>query len=66
MKNMLSNERLYMKCKCGIDKDESERVFGKKAMKQGDMAYCPKHGDVRLATRAEMERCGLLRPRRTR
>lgn len=47
---------LRLKCGCARSRDESEKVFGVRAVKDGDMAYCPKHGDVRLVSKAEYER----------
>lgn len=47
--------KVYMKCGCSLKKDESEKVFGVKAKSPGDMAYCPRHGDVRLIDEKEKE-----------
>lgn len=43
----------FMKCGCSITRDESETVFGNKAVRPGDWCYCRKHGDCRYPTEEE-------------
>lgn len=48
----MSTPKQRLSCGCPATRDESAQVFAKQATQPGDIAYCPKHGDVRLEEEA--------------